>query len=334
MNNPASYLRQVRLTTLAACLMAAAFLVFFDASKHQPALAAVNVFAEDPYDAVGSFGIQLAGLGALVSLVRSFRPYPAEITRTQTVLILRGDAVALVAVAVTMIADGVAFCRYPRVWTGSTAGWVLAGIVGGFLALTLLAGWRTVALGRLLDGPSSSGSWLETMGVCLAAFLILWLYPETWRQSVPGAIFSAITGMAILFIAASVLARQVFPPPIRLDEDFLDDLMALYIWAKAHAGFAGPFFCRIEEHITANSGACVLLNWLNPRKHVWNAILLAALGMGLALLLTEALGEGLPQRNLFLTVLAVFVGIEGTGVLLGYALFKQYLGLFRRPLAE
>ncbi len=235
MNNPAGYLRQVHLTTLAACLMAAAFLVFFDASKHQPALAAVNAFAEDPYDAVGSFGIQLAGLGAFVSLVRSFRTYPAGITRTRAALILRGDAVALVAVAVTMIADGVAFCRYPRVWTGSTAGGMLAGLVGGLLALTLLAGWRTVALGRLLDGPSRSGSWLETMGVCLAAFLILWLYPETSRQNVPGAIFSAITGMAILFIPTSVLARQVFPLLMRLEKDFLDDLMALYTWAKAHA---------------------------------------------------------------------------------------------------
>jgi hypothetical protein len=32
-----------------------------------------------------------------------------------------------------------------------------------------------------------------------------------------------------------------------------------------------------------------------------------------------------------LGVLAVFVGIEDTGVLLGYALLKQNLGLFRWP---
>ena len=56
---------------------------------------------------------------------------------------------------------------------------------------------------------------------------------------------------------------------------------------------------------------------------------MAALGMGLLLLLSEALGEGPPDQTRILLVTGVFVGIEGSGVLLGYALFECYLSLFR-----
>ena len=51
------------------------FWAFFDNSKNLPALAVINPFAEDPYDAVGSFGIQLSLFAALLSLLRAFRPY-------------------------------------------------------------------------------------------------------------------------------------------------------------------------------------------------------------------------------------------------------------------
>jgi len=37
-------------------------LAVFDNSKNIPLLAVVNPFTEDPYEAVGSFGIQLAFL--------------------------------------------------------------------------------------------------------------------------------------------------------------------------------------------------------------------------------------------------------------------------------
>jgi hypothetical protein len=41
------------------------FYFFFDYCKHAPMLGAANPFAEDPYDAVGSFGIQLAFVSAV-----------------------------------------------------------------------------------------------------------------------------------------------------------------------------------------------------------------------------------------------------------------------------
>jgi hypothetical protein len=85
--------RQAKFATLAAFVLVVLFWIFFNASKHISALAQVNVFNEDPYDAVGSFGIQLAILAAVLSFVRILRPYPKGITPENLLLILRGDAV-------------------------------------------------------------------------------------------------------------------------------------------------------------------------------------------------------------------------------------------------
>ena len=54
-----------------------------------------------------------------------------------------------------------------------------------------------------------------------------------------------------------------------------------------------------------------------------------ALGMGIFFIAAETAGEGLPQSRLILLVFGVFIGIESAGVLLGYALFRRFLGIFR-----
>ncbi len=82
MKELAAYFRQAKFATVITCLLTLLFRIFFDVSKHNPALAKVNIFLEEPYDAVGSFGIQLAMLSALVSFLRILRPYPKGITFT------------------------------------------------------------------------------------------------------------------------------------------------------------------------------------------------------------------------------------------------------------
>ncbi len=54
--------------------------------------------------------------------------------------------------------------------------------------------------------------------------------------------------------------------------------------------------------------------------------------MGAVLAFAEAIGEGgvgPHQINRFATLATVFVGLEGSGVLLGYAFLAKPLGLFR-----
>ena len=59
--------------------LALLFYLFFQLCQQQPELAQVNPFANDPYDAVGSFAVQFALLAAVVSLVRAMRRYSPSV---------------------------------------------------------------------------------------------------------------------------------------------------------------------------------------------------------------------------------------------------------------
>lgn len=321
--------RWTKFITIAACLLTLVFWIFFNIAKHAPLFASVQIFTEDPFDAVGSFGIQLAALAALISLVRILRPYPNGISTGHLSFILRGAAVSLLSIAVTMIADGIAMFRYLSAWTGSTEGWLLAGLTGGLMVLTAFVLWKVIQLGQILNIFSGTRPWGMSLSICTLGGLVLAVYPETWRQSIPGAILTAVVGMAILFVLTAVIAKLVFPAVEGQSEDFLDDLLAIHQSTKSHAKFAAGFFRRVEKCCNY-SPIQGLLNWLDPGKHAWNFVILLALAMGLGLVLVEAFSEGAPARSVVLMVLSVFIGIEGMGVLLGYALFRQYLGIFHR----
>jgi len=332
MNKSEPYYKQVLFSTVATLLVVGVFWIFFDASKHNGLLMKANVFLEDPYDAVGSFGIQLACLGAVLSVVRVLRPYPQGITCEPLRRILRGEAVALCAVEVTLGADGLAMLRYLHRWTGSPAGWLLAFIISLLVAVTALVGWRLSQLGRTLKMHSSPSSWWRTGLVCLAGILVLMFYPEGWRQGVPGGVFTALVGMAILFLLTASIVKSAFSPTGEQSKDFLDDLYALYEWVKVHVSFASPILRSGERFSLALANVSWIhgcINWLNPRKHAWNLVILAGLGMGLALLVVETVAEGAPRPSIILMVISVYVGIESAGVLLGYALFRQYLGIIK-----
>jgi hypothetical protein len=324
--------RQIKNSAIIILLLSALFFAFFDRSKHVPALAAVNSFGTDPYDAVGSFGVQLAIFGALLTMLRAFRPYSPEATRSiQAVLILRGMTVVLLSVAVTLAADLVAVVRYRSMTTGSAEGWTLAALVAGLAILTGLAG-------RLLDDTArkaaipagASRAWTGAIIVCLVSVLILAVYPAGWDQGVPGGILTALLGMVIFVVNVWILATNLFPkidPPY---EDVIDDLVAIYQWFRGRAGFARGFLKRLEK-MAGISLVPAIFNWLNPRQHKWHFMSLIAVAMGLTLAAVEALSEGGSSNlGLFVIVASVFIGIESAGILLGYGLLSKYLGLFRR----
>jgi len=63
--------------------LAVLFYLFFQISKQQPDLARVNAFANDPYDAVGSFAVQFALFVAVISLIRALRRYSSGVAGCQ-----------------------------------------------------------------------------------------------------------------------------------------------------------------------------------------------------------------------------------------------------------
>lgn len=307
-------------------LLAIFFLAFFDNSKNIPLLAVVNPFADDPYDAVGSFGIQLAFFAAILSLMRSFRPYTTkEIPSNQRLVILRGEIVALLAIVVTLTADIVAMLRYPSMWMNTSGGPILVGLVFSLVALTILVSLR---LYRIVVEPAFSfANYLWTRIILFpVSIFILAIYPADLLESVAGGIFTALVGMLILFISTWALATAILPRNEMGYEDILDDFAAIYREIKSRI----KFIPRLEN-VTKIGWLQSFFSWLNPRRHKWNFIVMIALIVGGSLMVVETFHEGLSSdSNVVLLVIAVFLGIEGAGIVLGYLLFEEFLGIFRK----
>ncbi|MHB8598337.1 MAG: hypothetical protein ACYDER_16155 [Ktedonobacteraceae bacterium] len=177
--------RQYKVNACLTFVLAVVFYFFWQICKQQSALAHVATFTENPYDAVGSFGTQFALFTALLSMVRAFRPYsPGAIDRPQ-VLFVRGAYLTCLSIAVTLGADIVAMLRFPSVWIGFPAGYVLAALVGGMALLTALMGWSIHHITHKSTVPYKHKGWARAIGISMVGAIFCVLYPENWRGNVP-----------------------------------------------------------------------------------------------------------------------------------------------------
>ncbi len=323
--------RQLKVGACLTFVLAVIFYLFFQISKHQSALSQVNAFADDPYDSVGSIGVQLAMFTAILSLLRAFRPYKTEKdVGNQQVLLIRGGYITCLSVAVTLVADTVAMLRYPAVWIGFPAGQVLIALIGGLALLTALVGWLFFRSAQGIMVPSAQGGWIRAIILSCVGILIFALYPVSWRQIVVGELLTVFVGTVLFFVSVWAWGKVISPTLGTHFEDAIDDLAAVYDWFKAHTGHFALLLSMCEK-LLGLSFLRPLLNWLNPRKHAWNAVLLIGLLIGAALALVELTSGdgGPPPLGRFVIVAIIFMGIEGIGVLLGYTLLGKFLGLFR-----
>jgi hypothetical protein len=324
-------MKRLRLAALLVFGLSIIFYLFFDFCKHAPALGTANPFAEDPYDAVGSFGIQLAFVSALLTLLRAFRPYPQkEATAGQVLILLRSGAVALLSVTVTLAADAIGLGRAVVTYGGFPAAGPLAALMGGMALVTLAAGWVVSRLARGLVVSPASRPWVRAVIISGLAILILAFYPLAWRNSgIPGGIFTALAGMTLMFVPVWGLATAIFPATEFKYEDIFSDLSAIFQAVFERSGHAAGLLIWMEK-LTAFRPVRGFPGWLNPRRHRWNLVILAAVAMGLLLVLVEAVVEGMsPNLGRALLVMGVYVSLEEAGVVLGYLLFGKYLGIFR-----
>jgi hypothetical protein len=315
-----------------ACLtlvFAVMFYLFWQVCKQQPALAQVATFTEDPYDAIGSFGVLFALFTALLSVIRAFRPYqPDTAVDSQQVLLTRAGYLICLAVAVTLGADIVAMLRYPAVWIGFPAGYILVALVGGMALLTALMGWRIHHTARQSTTSARQG-WTRAIVISLVGTIICALYPQNWRANTPVGglwtvfiLFTIVVGMVIFLTSVWVWGMVLSPPLETPAEDSIDDLAALY---RAFKTRLGPFSVVLTpfEKVLGSSWLRPIVDWLNPRKNRWYGIALIGIAVGVAL----ALGEAHLRPRIQL--IEVFASITGVGVLMGYAFFAKSLALAR-----
>jgi hypothetical protein len=307
------------------------FYIFFDFSKHASSLGAVNPFASDPYDAVGSFGIQLALLSALLTLIRAFRPYPRmEAEPGQILLTSRAGTIVLLSVTVTLSADAIGLVGSIITGGASPVAWVLAGLLSGMALITLATGWVFFNIVHSTEYTFRLRPCARAGIIFGLAILILAFYPLAWRDSsIPGGIFTVLTGMVLLFFPVWGFAVAILPATEFEYEDIFDDLSAIFQgWKKRLGRHSAPLTWL--EKAAGLPPLRGLLGWLNPRRHRWNLVLLAGLAMGILLVMGETLAEGMsPNLSRVLLVVSVYVSLEGAGVVMGYLVFGKYLGIYR-----
>ncbi len=330
MRDEATESRRLKRRALATVLLSFLFFVFFACSKHAPALARVNPFADDPFDAVGSFGVQLCIVAALLSLAPALRPdTKGGVPIGQTARVLRSAGISLLALAVTLMADVVAMIRFPERWVGSSSGLALVSLAAGLFLLTAAVGSTVFGSARAWGLLSGHRTQTKSAAICLVGIVILALYPVSWRRGVMGVILTAVVGMVLELVLVAALAKMIFLRIDSLPDDLLDDLFAYSQWLRFRSALANGLVIWLEK-AGRLSWVRASLGWLNPRRHALHPVLLIAIVMGVAVALAEIVGEGLPAGlTKALLVTSIFVSIEGTGVLLAYALFARFLGIVR-----
>lgn len=309
--------REARVGSVLVLGLALVFFLFFQVTKQNPALSAVNASATDPYDAIGSFGIQAATALGLLSAYRAFRLGRRRAqpdTDEDTLFLARTQMAAVLAVVVTLAGDVVAMARHPSVWLGSTAGHVYAALLGIVALLTVAAGVCVRRTARALSpgiGATSSpaapvsaarGAWTWAAIATLVFTVVLALYPENLTQSTPGALLTVLAGVVLLFASIRALVVALVPYPGKT--------------------VSGP-------------GKRSTLGWLGRPSLQWGGAIAAGIIIGLILVLAEfraEVGAVEPPLARLLRVACVYVGLETAGVLIGYLFLRRPLGLMLQSL--
>ena len=235
----------------------------------------------------------------------------------------------LLSVTVTLAADAIGMARSIVTDGPSPVAWALAALVTGMALVTLATGWTFFRMVRSAKVQSARHSWRRAGIISGLTILILAFYPLAWRNSsIPGGIFTALTGMVLLFITVWGLATGIFLAAEFNCEDIFSDLSAIFQAVLQRSGRAAGLLTWMEK-LTTFPPLHRLLGWLNPRRHRWNLVILMVVAMGLLLVLAEAVAEGMaPNLSRTLLVVGVYVSLEGAGVALGYLLFGKYLGIY------
>jgi hypothetical protein len=141
-----------RIYRLAAWIFILAFLfyLFFQVNKNGP-LGAVNPFAVDPYDAVGSFAFQIALLCSLLTYARALRLLTLPSQASKTRLVWRGAWLTLSVILWTLVVDGLAEILQPV--TASFWGNVLLVELALMFGLTLFSVAALLRLSKMVDFP-------------------------------------------------------------------------------------------------------------------------------------------------------------------------------------
>lgn len=285
---------RLKLTALATTGLAACFYWFFMFTKHDPVVAPIVPFGEDPYDAMGSFCLIVTILLGLISVVRAFRPYKAgHVSPARVVYLLRTEAAIPLGVLITLAGDATAMIRHPDQWIGKPQAAELFGLMAGMTILALAVLIPISRSAREFNFDGAVAAWPRALLTTLAALVVLAIVPISFINS-PLLHFLIIV-LADLLIAAPMAAFIIAVAPYRAVE-----MPSRRAWI--------PFI--------VSSALGIALGGLVLAGEVFGE------------------GSGSIPRDRLLLVAAMFIGAGTSALLIGYGFMRKPLGLFRYTAAE
>lgn len=323
--------RSIRIISLLVFFLSGVFIVFFFVSKQNPFFSNINPFAEDPYDAVGSFTIQLSFFASSLCLMRAFRSYDnCKSIANQNILLFRGLIISIVSVLITLFTDMIAIARYYSTWSNLFAGQLLALLIFGMILLTLFTLWFVIRHSDKKFVMLSHSKKIISVSF-LIYVLIFVVYPSGWRQNIFGEICTVALALVLSFLLIWLIVNSLFPiSPNTYFEDSMDDISAVVLWITKHIKISKFLFSPFLK-LSNLSVFRLFINWLNPRLHRWNFAILIASLMAIYLTLVQTIGEGIkPGSSNFMLIVVIFLSFESGAILFGYRLFADYLGIFRK----
>ena len=192
------------------CLALAAFFNWgFMFAKHDAALRGVIPFGDDPYDAIGSFGIFVALIVAVVAMVRAVRRYPVPVSATQRLFAIRAQTAVVLVVLITLGADAVAMVRHPGVWIHSPAVARLIALLAGLMLAAV--GVQSLINGSERGQRSEPRRWTTVVVTATLASAALALYPERLIAGVWTHLLTVVVSAVILFATTRALLLALVP---------------------------------------------------------------------------------------------------------------------------
>lgn len=302
--------RILRQNAVTLAVVGCAFCLFFEVTKHAPRFSAINPFAEDPYDSVGSFALQFVMFIILLSLFRSLQRQPRDSGAAAAQV--RGQLMGHLAIAFTLVADLIALLRHRPVWITSRAGYELLALTACLFLWTVAAGVLLLLTTKALQLPPLRAVWLRIVVVPLIAAFILIDYPEHLRQSLAGEIFTVLCVMVLLFVIVRAIGTAFIP----------------------HTAAPAAFDIAAIGNQPDLRGSGRVINsvsgWLRGRRVRWTIVISVGVLCGAFLAFQELAGGPSPHGARRLLVIAVYLALETAGVLTGYALLAEPLGLLPR----
>jgi hypothetical protein len=203
---------KLKINSVIVFALAAVFVVFFDITKHNLYFSPVNPFADDPFDAIGSFAFQAAIFFGFLSLFRAFRPYRKEQpSNEQNSFLVRTQTATILCVLVALAGDIVAMIRNASLWSGVLAGDVLLILVLAFSFLSIAIGVFVYNSAKGIHIPAIMNQSNKPAITSLIFLIVLFFYPESIRQSIIGALFTVVVGAVLLFMPVWAWGEFLFP---------------------------------------------------------------------------------------------------------------------------